>query len=223
MAKDERPDLLLEAVLALTQPVRRKVIQEDLSRPSGTKTTTIELPSLLEQMDAAIRGTMGGAGGTLPSERNLLDSDALFKMIKISSTVADWARAVGAAVHRRDAGRTLKGWYITYSQGQTRLEADRFHIKKLTGWAVQIEAKLDPPRIKDLPDPCPVCGASTWWLASTRSEYPRPLVIEYRPTGPDMIREARALCRACEHVWGVRELAWELEQQHAAQTGTTGL
>lgn len=212
---DNQPNLLLEAVLTLTKPVRRKVIQPDAKSPSGTKVVTIELPSLLEQLDGAIRGTMGGGGGSLPSERNLLDSDALFRMIKISSMIEDWARASGAVVVKRDAGKTLTNWYIRYTQKLSSMESERFYIGKLNSWAHQIEAKLDPPRIKDLPDACPVCGAKTWWLASTKAEYPRPLVIEYKPTGPNMLQEARALCRSCEKVWGVRELAYELEQAEA--------
>ena len=221
MSDNQKPNLLLEAVLTLTKPVRRKVIQPDAKSPSGTKVVTIELPSLLEQLDGAIRGTMGGGGGSLPSERNLLDSDALFKFILITNMVSEWARASGAVVVKRDAGKTLTNWYIKYTQKLTSMESERFYIKKLDSWVRQIESKLDPPSIKDLPDACPVCGAKTWWLASTKAEYPRPLVIEYRPTGPNMLQEARALCRACEKVWNVRELAWELEQaeaRHAVET-----
>lgn len=224
MSAKKPENLLLDAVDALTNPVWSKVIQEDMLRPSGTKTIRIELPSLLEQLDEAIRGTMGGGGGSLPSERNLLDSDALFRLIKISSMIGDWARAAGAVVVKDDAGTTLRNWYVSYSVKLSSMESERFYIGKLNAWAHQIEAKLDPPRVKDLPDACPVCGAVTWWLASTKAEYPRPLVIEYKPTGPNLIQEARALCRSCETVWGVRELAYELEQaeaRHAVESGMT--
>ena len=224
MSDNQKPNLLLEAVDALTKPVWSKVIQEDMLMPSGTKTVRIQLPSLLEQLDEAIRATVGGGGGSLPSELNLIDSDALYRMIKISSMIEDWARAAGAEVVKRDAGKTLRNWYVSYSVKLSSMESERFYVGKLESWAHQIEAKLDPPRIKDLPDACPVCGAVTWWLASTKAEYPRPLVIEYKPTGPNMLQEARAFCRSCETVWGVRELAWELEQaeaRHAAENGVT--
>lgn len=209
---------LLEAVDALSQPIKRKVIQDVLegTKLAGTRTVTIEFPSLLNQLDGAIRGSIGiGGSKALAHERNMLDADALYKFVRISSIIRDWARSVQAKVTPGDAGATLRSWYTRYVERERTGES--FYLKKLHGWGYEIEAKLDPPRIRELPQACPVCGADRYWNKSDKLSYLHPLIVEYRPTGPDMIQEARALCRACEKVWGVRELQYELEQAESSQ------
>jgi hypothetical protein len=212
---NDTTNTLLDAVDALTLTIRRKVIQDGPpgSGLAGQNTVTIELPSLLDQLDDAIRGTIGiGGSGSLASERNMLDADALYRLVLITTLINDWARAAKAEVTKADAGKTLRAWYVKYTQTQHEPAVDRFHIRKLVGWAEQITQKLDPANVWDLPDPCPVCGNGTWWNPADKTEYLRPLVIEYRPNGPDTIQKARGLCRACAQVWSVRELAYEIEQ-----------
>lgn len=213
----QKTNELLEAFEALTKPVRGKVLQPDEKKPGGVKVTTVVLPCLLDQMRAAITASIGGStrGASDPSTRNILDTDALYTLMRIDTMVKSWARIVGAPVTKNDTARTLRGWYPRYTLKPTIEAKDRFYIRKMRSWAGEIKAKLDRPNVMDLPDRCPVCGNDTWWSTATHEEYKRPLIIEYRPDGPDMVQNARALCRACEQVWGVRELQWEIE--HTAQ------
>jgi hypothetical protein len=218
-------NLLLDAVDALTKPIRSKVIQDP---PPGagwelSHTVTVELPPLLQQLEDAIRGGLVGVGGSgsLANERNMLDGDALYRFTIISSTIRDWARIVGAEVDKQSPASTLRSWFVLFQQRRNSLEMERFYTKQLTSWASQIDAKLNPPRVWDLPHACPVCLASSWWSKNTHEEYPRPLVIEYRETGATLVEDARALCRSCEQVWTVRELKFQIEELEKLHEGTT--
>jgi len=213
---DDR-NVLLDAVDALTLDVRSKVLQEVDGR---MVTATVTLPPLLNQLEEAIRGTIGkGGSGALAHQRNMLDADALFRFTKISSTIKDWARMAGATITHDDPAKTLRGWYTAYQVTKVTVDAERFYGRQMEGWAKQIADKLNPPRIWDLPNPCPVCGASTWWSKSTHEEYARPLIVEYHETGANLIQDAKAMCRACEQVWSVRELAYAIETSEGDHYG----
>jgi hypothetical protein len=210
---DDRESPLLEALEALTDPVRTKLIQDGAvgSGLAGQKTVTVELPPLLTQLEEAIRGTIGiGGSGSLAHQRNMLDADALLRFSQISSQIMDWARMAGASVTKGNPVATLRAWYAKFTAGSHSSEV--WHTGMMLGWAEQIKEKLDPPRVWDLPDACPVCNASTWTNPTDEQTYLRPLVVEYKPDGPNVIQDAKALCRSCKTVWGVRQLAFELEQ-----------
>jgi len=222
---DTETNYLLDALDALTKPIRTKVVQDGPigSGLAGSQVAKVELPPLLTQLEEAIRGTIGiGGSGSLPNQRNVLDADALYRFSLISSTIRDWARMAGAVVTPDDAVVTLRDWYVAYSAKSLTLDAEKFYTRQMTGWAKQITDKLNPPRVWDLPDACPVCGSTTYWSKATAEEYPRPLVVEYHETGADLIQQARALCRACEQVWSVRELAYALEQDESAKLKLNG-
>jgi hypothetical protein len=220
---DQKPDTtytLLDAVDDLTLDQRRKERQEVIRHGHviGHQRVDITLPPLLTQLAEAIRGTIGaGSSGSLSSERNLLDADALFKFIQIDAQIRDWCRGL-KILPSKDPADNLRAWYVARLTHTHEAEDDSYHIKKLGQWAGQIRSKLDPWRERELPDECPACGAKSWWRDG--AEYFRPLIIKYKPTGPDLIQEARCLCRACEQTWGVRELAYELELRHAAENAT---
>lgn len=216
---DEKHNYLLEAVESLTNPIRNKIVQDGPigSGLAGTQVVTVELPPLLTQLDTAIRGTVGiGGSGAIASQRNMLDGDALHRFMMISSTIKDWARMVKAPI-TGDAAGTLMSWFARYEDRTADSSGERFYIRQMTGWKASILAKLDPPKVWEQPGACPVCGAETWWSKSTHEEYKFPLIVEYHQTGPNLIQEARALCRACEQVWTVRQLAYELEQAELAK------
>jgi hypothetical protein len=164
---------------------------------------------------------MGGAstsGASLAFEGTILNTAALFMAMKISSQIGDWCRAVDVQPVK-DSSVDLRAWYVGNLTRPNILERERAQIKQLTAWAAQIRSLLDPPRERDLPDVCPTCGADSWFDPKDGQKYPRPLIIRYRPTSADMIEKAKALCRSCEQVWGVRELAYAL--QHTADTPET--
>ena len=207
---------LLDALDELTKPVRTKVIQDGPvgQLVAGQHVATVEQPPLLQQLQNAIGGTIGiGGSASLANERNMLDADALYRFSIINSMIQDWARMAGATITRGDAVATLRAWYVAYTATRPELASERFYETKMRQWAAQIEAKLDPPRTRELPDACPVCGATEWWNPSDKLRYLHPLVIQYKPDGPDRIQQAKALCRACEKTWGIRQLAYDLEHR----------
>lgn len=205
---------LLDAVDELSAPIRHRQPQDILSdgKVVGQQHITVILPSLLDQMDAAIRSSMGGStsGGSLAHERSILDTDALFKLMRMASQIRDWCH-IRKVVPTGDAGKDLRAWYTASLPVPMPVESEEAHARILTRWAGEIRAKLDPWREKDLPDECPVCGAGDWWRDGER--FLRPLIIRYRPDGPDMVQQSRAMCRSCEQVWTVRELAFEIEER----------
>lgn len=204
---------LREYVDQLTQPVTSKVLQDGPpgSGLAGVTVARVTLPALLDQLEEAVRGTIGvGGSHALPSERNMLDADALHRFVMIVATIKDWSRDLHVG-HRASAKELLRAWYVRFVEVPRELSVVRFHLRKVGSWVSQIEAKLDPPRVRELPDACPKCGATDWFNPADRLRYLHPLVVLYRPTGPDMIQEAQATCRSCEARWGVRQLAYEIE------------
>jgi hypothetical protein len=195
---------LLDAVDGLTLPQRFKQMQD-------TEVVTVELPPLLMQLDAAIRSSMGGtaAGASAAFESSLINSAALFKLMQISSQVADWCRIRHLMPTRGDTPGNLRLWYVSTLVGDFE---PAFYVLKLDEWAGAIRTLLDPPRQKDLPDPCPAedCGADRWWKNQTEGGL-RPLVVYYRLGEP--IEKGSAECRACGRKWGIRELKYALEQK----------
>ena len=192
----------------LTKPSRTKVVQDD------GHVAVVELPSLLDQLDAAIRGSIVGIGGagSLANERNMLDSDALYKAMTINSVVKDWARMAGVKpVYGATVTEILRRWHVAYIGKPTEHTADRFYVKQLTGWAEQITGMFNPPRIRELDDPCPKCHAAEWVNATDGLTYLRPLQVQFYPDMPDLVGNAKGICRACAKTWSARELAFEIE------------
>lgn len=195
---------LRDAVDDLTLPKRVKVMQDE-------EVVTVQVPPLLHQLDEIIRSDIGltASGASLAHERNILDADALHKMMQISSQVRDWLRELDAkdAPLVRNTSAALRLWYVAALGAN--LDDSAYHIRTLRSWAGYIRGKLDPARERELPDPCPECKAGEWWRDGVR--YLHPLVVKYR-LGPTLVDGATAVCRACDASWNARELAYMLEQ-----------
>lgn len=213
MKPDENPlDDLLVNVDKLTLPNRSKVLQDTIAG-QPPRTVSLVRPPLLTQLEDAIGGTIGiGGSGSLPSERNMLDADALYRFTIIKSQIREWALDAHSDVRPHDPAGTLRAWYVKWAAKPRQISEVKFYRGKTAAWVEQIEAKLDPPRIRELPDRCPECNAFEWFNPADKHRYLHPLIIEYRPTGANMIQEAVGLCRACDKRWKVRELAYEIEQ-----------
>lgn len=217
---------LLDAVDELTKPQRRKQTQDVMEKYDvevqgvkverrkviGSQKVTVILPALLAQLDAAIRSSMGGStpGAKLASEGSVLNVSALYEAMKIESQVRDWCRMVGVRPSK-DTAKDLRAWHAKVLSKNLADEREAWYVSTLNRWASKIRSLLDPLHEMDLPNECPICGATSWWDAPTRTEFLRPLVIRYRP-GANAVQDAYALCRACAEVWNVRELAYLIEQ-----------
>ncbi|TFD80700.1 hypothetical protein E3T54_02865 [Cryobacterium sp. Sr8] len=204
---------LLGALNALTKPTRRKFIQDNPDGPQPTKMVEVVDAPLLEQLDAAIRGTVGvGGSGSLPNERNMLNGDAFERMRVISGQVNGWARMAGAVVDKDSLSNTLRTWHAKFIGTPREAHVVAMYTGTMNKWAAQIIATLNPPRQRDLPNACPVCSADTWWMSG--NEYPRPLILTFHD-GPDMIDNGKGMCRACEAVFGMRELSYAIDEAEA--------
>lgn len=199
------PNSLLDAVDALTKP---RITKMDRSK-NGIRCVgeTVTHEPLLEWLNTAIAGAVGiGGSKALASQRNPIDADALYKFVLISNAIKDWARLAKSEIVKDDPGATLRKWFVAQQSRPYEEASEAFYSKHMWAWVKQIESKITPMKVADLPDPCPICAATSWWNPSTREQYYRPLVIEY-PEGEDPRDKGVAMCRACATVWRVGELA----------------
>lgn len=245
------PSDLLAAVDALTKPITESIKQdiyetvigpdgrpeldadnEPIRQRAGSHTVTVTHDPPLERLAAAITSTISrqGGGGSEKHARNLLDSDALFEFMRISSTVADWCALVRIP-STRNAARDLRRWYV--ARLATNPESDEFYIDKLHKWERTIHAKLNTPKSWEVSDPCPRCQHSTWVDVveingePTEVERNRPVLVEYWPDSTDILATAKAECRRCGADWhgstALRALRFDIdEREHAgSENGTT--
>jgi len=201
-------DELLTAVDALTKPVINHVKQHD-EDGKWLRTHTVALPPLLDQLTQAIHSsTSGKAGGGNPAGRAVLNSDALYQSMRITSTVTDWCN-LARVRPTRNPTRDLRAWFVAWTQTP---RDDSFHVTQLRKWEGVIRFLLDPPRRFELTDPCPECHAVSW-VDDAGDSFPFPLTVEYRDEVSAL--DARVVCRGCERVWvgqfALRALRHDLE------------
>ena len=195
---------LLDAIDALTLPTHTLVVQwvTDDNGKDHPRNTRIEHEPLLAQLELAIASTIGGGGGRSMTAKwalNVLDSDALFQFSVIDSQIRDWCRRAGANPGRHPA-ENLRTFYAKHIGRLPDERVDRVLTGILRGWAGTIRAKLNPPRTMELTSACPACGSDTW--EDTEGQvYRHPITITYQDQDADILGSARALCRACDHVW----------------------
>jgi hypothetical protein len=157
---------LLEAVQALTRPQTHPVEQDvfEDGKKVGSAKVHVTTPALLVQLEEAIRSSFGGTtlGASDPSTRIPLNSGVLHQMLGIKTLVKDWC-SVAAIRPPDNPADALDQWYVAYIGSPREEAAVNWHIRKLHSWAGMIVATLDPPRERELPDACPICGAREWW------------------------------------------------------------
>lgn len=213
---------LLELVDALTLPDQNRVRQE--TAPGRTTTHTVTNPCLLEQLENAIRSSVSGRGGSSdPAARNVLNSDALYRFMLIQQQLREWCMLADVETRGRNAAGNLRAWYVT-TLAVPGFNPDWYTVV-LFEWMVSIRSMLNPRRLLELPDDCPICDASTW--ADDEGDTAlHPLVCSYPVDHPDGVLAGAAVrCRACGEEWRglgrIREIAWTLEtvRDHVAETG----
>ncbi|WP_100811773.1 DUF7341 domain-containing protein [Microbacterium sp. BR1] len=210
-------EYLLDAVDALTKPTQTKVVQWiTVDGVEKTIATPVHHESLLDQLEAAIRGVMDGTAGgnaSTSSTRSLLNADALYQFVLIENAIREWCRLGGVATKKHPAGN-LRAWYVA-RLAHHDLD-DTWHIAQLEAWARTIRGIVNPARVMEITTACPTCGADTWTDADG-TVYRHPVRVEYRE-GPedDVLRHARGMCRACDMVWlgghALRALRWQIDE-----------
>jgi hypothetical protein len=207
-------DYLLLAVEALTKPTIEHYKQTD-DDGRYIKTHTTEHPPLLEQLRERVNPSTNTSAGSasLKSNRNLIDSDALYRYSQISSQIGDWCLMVKAP-RTHDPIANLNRWYAAYSGDPAWYE------KQLKAWAAAIRKMIDRPEQITITTPCPVCKSRTW-IDGDGETMPFPIIVEYRKPEGDEPITPRATCRAveCGTTWegfgSLEELGEELNDTPA--------
>ena len=206
-------DPLLAAVEALTRPIVDHIAQRTDSG-KWIKAHTVEHPPLLQQLHDAVLPSGGNDGSSKvvsPSERSLLDDNALFEYLKIATQLRDWVRLAGGTADRDDPITNLQRWHALH---QAEDDADdTWYIRQLHGWAHHIRKMLDKPKSFTIPGACPVCGA-TEWGDMLNGGGTRVIQIEYRLDEDGATpKDHTALCKACKIVWEGRDAVMELADE----------
>lgn len=196
-----------EAVDALTQPVIETHIEDG-------RVIVSELPPLLVQLELAIRSSMGGtvSGASLASERNILDNDALYEFVHIAERIRSWCHLAGFRPVR-DPMRDLLAWNDAVP------DANEAYVFEMRGWERRITNRVTPSKSIEVEEPCPTCGALTWWDGEG-AERPRPVVVSYLRDDP--LGTVTAVCRqeTClatwQGEWAVRLLRAQVDNEPEA-------
>lgn len=198
-------------------------VVDDLTLPRNVKIETDDghtwatEDALLVQLREAVSSSLNsgsGAGGS-PSTRNVLDGDALYKAAIITSQIGSWCRIVGATI-TRDAVVDLRAWHAAFIG---RNEPEEFYIGMMRGWAREIRAAVNPPKLVEITAPCPVCGEGSY-VNDMGERITNPLALTYRPDSDHMWKNSRVMCRACDAVWiggdAMEELRDEINEKDTA-------
>lgn len=160
-----------------------------------------EFPPLLDMLtQRVVPDSVVGAGGGLPSTRNVLDVNSLDTLMHIQDVVRAWLRE-----WRRTVGGDTKTdvalfWYwlhVGHSSGQV----DDATLERLAAypdaWATRIWDLVDPPLIRPLRNTeCPKCGHTKF--INAQGDHVDNLIIRWRPG-----QEVTAECQwtSCGSVW----------------------
>lgn len=218
-------DDLLGLVDRLT--MRHQSVFESTDEDGSFHKVTVMHDSLLEQLRGAVRSSQGPRpdGGGLPSERNVLDGDALELYDTVTKLFADWFKDVSDAKPFKEPEANLRHWYIQFSNrfqkrqvSQERVYAAIRSLSKIVG---QIDAKLNPPTVIEITSPCPRCGAV--YGLDERGMYRHAVIVESRVHHYRSLENTKARCVHCGAQWvhgqGMRQLRWEIDQKERHAEG----
>lgn len=214
---------LLDLVDALTLPRTENVRQAE---DDGTYLRTVPVthkPLLVQFAEAvAPSGNTSSGGGGLASQRNPIDSTALFEYSKIASAIGDWCRMIGVCP-TRDACTDLRAWYAATLAYDL---AEDFYAAQMRSWRGLILRHLDPPKQRQIQYACPICAKDSYWDPEREEGGRWPLTLDYRieprtvdGATVDCVIPKQVMCRACSVVWAgaesVNELLEELDEKES--------
>jgi hypothetical protein len=212
-------DDLLEVVDRLTQTHKSTVVVE--ADDGAESTVTIEHDALIKQLRGLVSSSTGStvAGAGLPSERNVLDFDALELYQQVTAKCRGLFESVSAATPFPNPESNLRHWYMEVRRqfegkkiSETTLHGKHKQLAKLVGL---IENKINPPTVLEITAPCPRCN-STHGL-DDHGVYRRAVIVESRITQYRSLDHTRALCVVCRATWlhgrGMRQLRYEIDVQ----------
>jgi hypothetical protein len=208
---------LLEVVDRLTQTHKSVVWVE--TDDGAESTVTIEHDALIKQLRGLVSSSTGStvAGAGLPSERNVLDFDALELYQQVETKCKTLFESVSGATPFPNPESNLRHWYMEIRRqfegkkiSDTVVHSKLRQLSKLVG---SIENKINPPTVLEITAACPRCD-STHGL-DDNGVYRRAVIVESRITQYRSLDHTRALCVVCRATWlhgrGMRQLRYEID------------
>jgi hypothetical protein len=218
-------DILHDVVDKLTIGQSTTILQEF---ENGKRATKVTIPPLIELLRESISSSSSGAGGgSLPDERNVLDSDAAEKYDRIVSNILSAFRMATTAKPFASPEQNLRQWFIAISNAHRAGKVNDDELFKWANrwgrWERTIDDKLFPPTTLEVTSPCPLCGHR--WATNSDGDSIPAIIVEYRKPQSERINslsKSFAKCRHCETVWRgdtrLRFLVYSMDNpQHAEQ------
>ena len=214
----ERVDLpliaLAENINRLTLPHREPV---DQVVDGKRQTTYVEHDALLVQLDQAVSSsqTFSKKGGSLASERSMLDASALMLQDAIRQTLTrNWTKVSWKRVPK-DLTKAVGVWHrrleLAARNGEVTAKVLWRAVQLTKTWIFAIEQKFDPPITLEVTRPCPECDVQ--YVYNQFDERNAAVVITWRKS----FERSFASCRACDRAWygesELRQLRWEIDQR----------
>jgi hypothetical protein len=196
---------LLKAVDALSAEQVSTVWQEVDGDPKPTK---VMMTPLIRDLRGAVSSNIGaqGAGGSLQSQRSVIDSEALEMYQRIEDDILKSFSEVTSAVPFLMPEQNLRQWFIAftnnYKDGRISESALFKAMDRWSGWVSRIENKLWPATSLEVTSPCPMPECGQRWASNDGEAIPA-IIIEYRSPvdGQNPLSRSIARCRACGEVW----------------------
>lgn len=214
----EKTDLALialaENINRLTKPHREPV---DQSIDGKRRTVYIDHEPLLEQLNNAVTSTQtqSKTGGSLASQRNMLDASALMLQDAIRQTLTrNWTKVSWKRIPK-DLTQAVEVWHrrleLSTRNGEINAKTLWRAVHLTKTWIFAIEQKFDPPITLEVTRPCPLCDSE--YVYNQFNERSASVVITWRKS----FERSFANCRACDHTWfgesELRQLRWEIDQR----------
>lgn len=219
---------LLRAVDLLSTTQMTAIWQEVDGKPVSVKVT---LSPLIRDLREAITSNIGtsGGGGSLASERNIINMDALEMYDALEMDILTAYKSVTAAMPFLMPEQNLRQWYIAFinmhRSGRVSEDALLEQLDEWSGWVRKIEDVLFPATTLEVTAPCPLPECGRRWAIQGGNSVPA-VVVEYRKPSNEhgnALARSVARCRACGHVWRgdakLRELRFLIDQAENIREG----
>lgn len=218
---------LREVIDELTKTQTVAIRQESEGEVFVTKAL---VQPLIGQLREAIAGSISeqGQGSSLPSERNMLDSDALelYDRIEIGARKLLKHYSPGAIpflLPEQDISQAKVGIHNQFAAGKLDEQRILGITRTLRSWRSQIERIVSPPTSIEWLSPCPVCEATevqVGVLGQLRSA----IIIEFHKPDSEFdlpLSKSVASCGNCYTKWlgdyRLRELRYFGDNQAVQQ------
>lgn len=217
----EALQILRDKIDLLTVPQTVDIVQEV---DGARHVTKAKADSLISQLRTAIASSVAasGRGSSLPSERNVINADAIETYERIEIGAANLLNSFEVVVPHltpeeniRKASVHIYKRFLDGSFSDTQIQGTSIMLNK---WVAAINNLLNPPITLEVMGECPKCFETHAKVNDNLSG--RALIVEWHSADNayvNALSNCVARCRACNEVWlgdlQLRELAYELDMK----------